>query len=167
MTPPPSNFQKQQNSVSTVTRIWTELLRKWHDSWLWSPPSLLYNSYQGAPSTGVKLLGREADCSPLPSVKVLHDWSQLHSPICLHDRYRDTFTFYWCILVALWMCTQQSQQFTCSVYSMDSANFTSKGGPVCTRKANRERWGTTAHSRWRWVVSPIPLSGKEHLVHTE
>jgi hypothetical protein len=54
-----------------------------------------------------------------------------------------------------------------SVYSMDSTNVTSKGGPVCTRKAYREWWGMTAHSRWRWVFSPIPLSGKEHLAHIE
>jgi len=140
----------------------------WHDSWHWSPLSLLYNSYQGALSPGVQLLGHEADCSPSPSVKVLHEWSHNSTPpYALMTDNRRTFTFYWFFLVALWTCPQQSQQFTCSAYSMDSTNCTSKGGPVCTRKAYREQWGTTVHSRWRWVVSPIPLSGKEHLVHIE
>jgi len=37
--------------------------------------SVSYNSYRGALSPGVNLLGHKADCSPPPSAKVLHEWS--------------------------------------------------------------------------------------------
>jgi hypothetical protein len=38
--------------------------------WLWGPPSLLSNGYQGLLSLGVKRPGREADHSPPSSAEV-------------------------------------------------------------------------------------------------
>jgi hypothetical protein len=52
---------------------------------LWGHPSLLSNGYQGALSSGVKWLGREADHSPPPSTEVNNAWHYTSTPsIHLH-----------------------------------------------------------------------------------
>jgi hypothetical protein len=47
---------------------------------LWGPPSFLYDGYQRVLSVGVKLLGRDANHSPLLSVEVKEWWRYISIP---------------------------------------------------------------------------------------
>lgn len=126
----PSNFQKAQNSISTMTRLWDELLRKSNSvPGMTTSSGVLPASYtvatrvpfcQGLSCWGMKLPAHlhlvprwsmSGAINPLPHMPSWH-----------------TFTFHLFSLVALWMCAQLSQQFTCAVYSVDS-----------TKKAHRDR----------------------------
>lgn len=77
-TPPyatlPSNFQKPQNSVSTVTRHYRRITIQL----LASRPAL--GSTHGALSPLVMLLGCAADRSPPSNAKVKHEWSHNSTP---------------------------------------------------------------------------------------
>jgi len=61
--------------------------------WLWSPPSLIFSSYQGS-FPEVKWPEHEIDHSLPPSTEVNNECSYISTaPICLHDMHRGNYAF--------------------------------------------------------------------------
>jgi hypothetical protein len=68
--------------VKSVQRLATgcKTERSKFESWLWGPPNILSNGYQGALSREVKRPGREADYSPQASAEVKNMWIYTSTP---------------------------------------------------------------------------------------